>query len=512
MVFTGTASIYQSRRKALYWAAFACVMLLGLLVRIWRISGPYEHFDEQIAVQMSVHLESSPGWDTNWKDVVRDFSKDDQYNFSAYVYATHLFSRAARPLLPAEWADERNGLYVHRLFSALLGTGVVLMSMVIARRIGGGGVGFFAGLLIALNPQLVQDSHYARPEAFMTALVVALVWLALHRITFKGGIAMGLICGFLTATKVSNLIFLAGPAIAIALDIFRYEEGSVGRKIMKLLGYGLVLTLGCAVGWGIGVPYALIHWDKYVAGIQLLSAQYNGAHPPHSFADYSAVWPMLWAYYRAAWGWPLLVAVVGGVGVVLWRRHWKVWAVMILPLVLEVVIFGSLRVFFERNLSMVVPSALMLAAAGIVAVFHTLQDGKVARYFAASAAALFMSMPSAYAVYLFIEQSLKPETQFEAFLDDLKRDFPTTRQIAGALLFPTELDRIDHELNVSNGPMLYLYTDPNDEFTIKYASEMGRRFHMMVVGEFDGAFASYPTCTLTVSHGPVWRVCFLYAR
>lgn len=92
--------------------------------------------------------------------------------------------------------------------------------------------------------------------------------------------------------------------------------------------------------------------------------QYGGLHPPHSHLDGRPVVDMLAAYYVGTLGWAVIGCGTIGVGVLAWRRRWGEWVVLVGPVVLFAGYFSTRGVFFERNLSHVLPLFLILAAVG----------------------------------------------------------------------------------------------------------------------------------------------------
>lgn len=72
------------------------------------------------------------------------------------------------------------------LAQALLGTGVILLAFLIARRIAGNGVGLAAAVLAALSPHLVNTSVYLLSEALFAVVFLLAVWLLVRAATRPG--------------------------------------------------------------------------------------------------------------------------------------------------------------------------------------------------------------------------------------------------------------------------------------------------------------------------------------
>jgi hypothetical protein len=479
------------------------LLVLAFLLRAWGIGGPYEHFDEKIAVQASRHLAATPGWDINWRVAVPAFSGTDQYNFSAYLYATHGFRRALTSVSGAERWRERDGLLAHRLFSACCATLVVGLVGLAGVRLGGGTLGFAAGLLAALNPQLVQDAHYARPEAFMTLLVVASVVLALGRITGPRLALAGGLIGLAAATKASNAALLMIPLVA-AWDAATAASGRWWRPDWRQwLGLGSAGVAGGVAGWLAGVPYAVINWGAYRAGLAELAGQYAGSHPPFCLPDYRAVWPLMGEFYVATHGWPLLVAALAGGLWCVWRREVRAAGLLLLPLLAAICLFGSQRVFFERNLSVVLPGAVLLGAIGMQAVFDQVLQHPAGRRIALALGLALASLPGVRVAQRFLGEGVTDRvTAGEAqFKDQLGRDFPGVRLAAGSMFSEREFVWLRGELLSGRGELLYVLMDFNDAFKTRYLPELSRQFLVLPVAEYDGPFADYPTSDLNLFHG-----------
>ncbi len=73
------------------------------------------------------------------------------------------------------------------------------------------------GLWVAVNPLLVQDSHYARPEAFLTLVTLGLVLTAFGRPPRRAGggpSLAGVLFGLVVACKVTLGLWFWLPLLA----------------------------------------------------------------------------------------------------------------------------------------------------------------------------------------------------------------------------------------------------------------------------------------------------------
>lgn len=480
------------------------ILAIALGLRVWRIDGPYEHFDEKIAVHVSHHLEQYPGWDDNWKNCeIPVFSTTDQYNFSAYLYSTHLFRRLAAPLLPVRWNEERMGIVIHRLFSALCGTATVLLLMLITQRIGGGFLMLGAGLLATLNVQLVQDAHYARPEAFMNLLFITIIWLGfLPSAGSWRPTTMALLIGLLTAVKFTNAMLVFLPFF-VAWQLGS-REGFAPARFGRLL---IVVLLAFVSGWAVGVPYALIHPSAYIAGVEFLSRAYAGVFPPYTLPDHGASWPTMRACFLATHGFPLLSAMALGSIWYLWRRRINEVILLLVPVAGYVMLFGTQKMFVERNLSPILPVALLMASVGFAILTGWLwrSNFKLAGVIFLAAISL-ASITGDRALWLLLHEGVtgKETAAYDAYLKNLRRDFPDVRLSFTSFFNNNDMDWLKGEL-IGRREVLLNVFDFNDAYKLRGFQEMERRFNAFPVAEYRGTFADYPLSGLNNFHGPRLR-------
>ena len=69
-------------------------------------------------------------------------------------------------------------------------------------------------------------------------------------------------------------------------------------------------------------------------------------------------------YFVGTFGWATLLLGLVGTASLLLRRRFAIAAVLVGPVAITVFIFGRQKVFFERNLSHVVPLGILLAVIG----------------------------------------------------------------------------------------------------------------------------------------------------
>jgi hypothetical protein len=490
------------------------VLLLGFWLRAAYYHEPYGHPDEPITVEVVGHMRQSGDWDTNWAKApkLEDGLRYDQYNFSSHLYATFWFYRLVK-VLPgtADWRGADGGFWVYRFFSVVLAAMVVWLAIRLGERAGGRVVALGAGLLVAVAPLLVQDAHYSRPEAFVTWLTLAAVGLCWPRkelgvtAVLTGAVTIGL----LVACKVSMLLIAWLPLVPVVSAALTDEKRRWWRH--GLLGAAALGAM--AAGFALGVPGAISHPEVFLKGVKHLMEQYGGLHPPHSHMSGAMVGDMLAAYFGATLGWPMLMAGVIGVGALAWRRRWAELAVLAGPVVMFAGYFSTKGVFFERNLSHVVPLGLILAAVGVVA----LVDGVSARWgspgrrgTAVSAAVILLLLamrPGLVAGRLVFEGfSGEAADRRNQAQKSFQAQYPTAEWRETLLVNSGPLEELAAHFKAGRGTVLLRVTDYNDEWTTVCLRLLTERFELREVGRIEGIFAGHPTSTLLTYTSPLDRV------
>jgi ribosomal protein S18 acetylase RimI-like enzyme len=486
-----------------WWVPLVALLVLGFGLRVAYYDRDYVHPDEPITTEVVGHMRQSGDLDTNWAKTPT-LTVDlhyDQYNFSSHLYATYWFYRFTK-LVPGTlgWRSEREGFLVYRFFSVLLATLAVWQAMRLAERLGGRGAALGAGWLTGVAVQLVQDAHYARPEAFVTALTLAVAaWCWPREKLRVAAVAAGAVTvGVLVACKVSMLLIGWMPLVPV---IAAWRGATRNQRTAALAS----VPLGVVAGFVAGVPGAVANPAAYVNGIEFLMNQYAGLHPPHSRLQGGPVAPLMAGYFVATLGWPVILCALGGAGVLAWRRRWAELVLVAGPVGLFVGYFATRTVFFERNLSHVLPLLLVLAAVGAMAGVEAL--GRRVR------GSVWVVAPVVFGVLavvswrstraLLIEElSGAGAEQHQAYEAKLKEAHPGIDWKEVLLLNDGPLIELEEKMKEDRCPVLLRVTDFNDEWNGYNLSLLAARFETKVVGDYPGAFAHVPACTLHTYHSP----------
>lgn len=488
------------------------VVLGGGAVFRWAYyDGSHAHPDEPISFAVVQHMRCSGDWDTNWaKADLPPHFRYDQYNFSSYHYATFLFYRGMK-LVPGAAAlrSEGGGMRLYRLFSVLLAIGALGASAWLGARLGGRAVALGGAGLVALAPLLVQDAHYARPESFVTLLTLVAVGLCWPTERLRPGrlLGAGVVLGLLVACKVSMLLICWLPLVPVAAAWPTIEREGRVRRLGLLLG---AIALACGTGFVLGAPGACLHPRAFLNGIHYLQQQYGHLHPPHSHADGGPVHDMALRYLGTTLGWGTLVAVIVGVVALAYRRRWAKLALVAGPVVCTVGYFGTRSVFFECNLSHVVPLGLVLAAYGVMTVV-TWVSARLGRlelrpWLGFAVLLVLAACPGLVTARLLLLEypGLGLERRQRVEQEVLQR-YPGATVVEFTLCGDPTLDKLAAKIQAARAqgksPIVIRQIDYNDEWSVRYSDRLAQRFAVEQIAENPTTFPEIPVCTLHAYFG-----------
>jgi 4-amino-4-deoxy-L-arabinose transferase-like glycosyltransferase len=286
-------------------------------------------------------------------------------------------------LYVAQWWPDPTGeamVKALRLTSVLFGVGVVGLTYLLGRQLGGEGVGLGAGLLVAVNPVVNRMSVSTFAELPSTFFILLSLWLLLRSVraeagqarwmAFGAGLAIGLGCMIryqaifyllpvgLWVTVVALVRAAGGPIdrLRAALDPRSWSGalavGFGGGLLLAVLVQGLIELIA------YGRPFhSLLASFEYNVTSGLAPVEF-GQEPFDWFLRQTPSWLGLMTAILAAIG---LSALVRGRSVAGWRLVALTCLTMLLAL-------SALPHKEERFMSQVVPLLALLAAQGAVLV------------------------------------------------------------------------------------------------------------------------------------------------
>lgn len=424
----------------------------------------------------------------NWKyaDVPPEH-RIDSYNFSSYMYADALFVGPPR----------HNSLHLDRWFSAFMGTAAIYLFYLVALRLFGSKVALVSLATMAVAPLLVQDSHYARPESFVTLLCAAAYLFSIQGLSSPRSLrflaASSFCCGLLIACKISMVPMALIPLICLA----KGNEINL-RSINLWIGFTVAGTFA-------GVPDAFFHPLAYWNGVQNLRHQYAGAHIPHALMDASNSFPLMALYFWQTLGALFCLLCIVGMVCLAVRRQYFQFALMALPVIFYLVFFSLQRTFFERNLSHVVPLMAILSGIGLVYASDAIQ--KRARVIVFAVLLLFMLLRPAQisAKLVFVAMRTSYDERTKDYEKALLRTQKAPLVATSSLLAEYQVQHLAELAIASQGDILVRIFDFHDPYTQKFLGDLKRCANAREVGYVPSLFPHFSVNTILTYHAPAFR-------
>lgn len=258
-------------------AALSAAVLLAFSILL-KYDGHHAYYydDETIAVNVIRYMEENSSLDTNWNNADwggtwTPFMFDyDQYNFSSWLTSQYYLKQLTGLFFKPE------PLLLYRIYTLLFHLLALLLIMYGAWRWLGLQGAILSGSFFALTPMFMIDTHYARPETFLTLITALGIFIHIEQeyrhkaLSLHDGLA-GLAWGIAITCKISTI-----PLAALFLARRLWMTKSVAMVIYWLTGATIAVA--------IFAPYLFINPSHIVNGANFLFQQYmnsgeNLAHP-----------------------------------------------------------------------------------------------------------------------------------------------------------------------------------------------------------------------------------------
>lgn len=319
-------------------------------------------------------------WALRWRGIEWPLLHPDEYKISSWAYWMEEHTRTLNPSYPGgyfhlvqpllkiknacldgsdSWQDlmghsdrrdrpEVVETFLLRKINVAFALLTVMLVYALARRITRSRAGALAAAaFVALSRLHAEHSHYAETDiAMLLTLVLALyLWARVcEGRRLRWFLAASLVSGLAIGTKYINLV-LIGNLIAGAAMVYppaatrRYQ---FRRAILILSGICLPVA-----GWLYTNRHALdgtVYWKNLIAALHSTYGERTGLLGPSSGDPYAVLrsnWNTL-VEGLAEINWIWLGLIAAGMGVALFRRYRRFWAVTLLPLALYLVYFLKL--------------------------------------------------------------------------------------------------------------------------------------------------------------------------
>ncbi|MCL4370395.1 MAG: DUF2298 domain-containing protein [Chloroflexi bacterium] len=386
---SGSVSLSAPARLVL-----VAILVLAALVRLYGLNwdaNQHLHPDERFIVMVTMDRISLPFpnlGDGHLGDPRRstlnprsaDPATGQPRNFaygSLPLYLLKLSGHLLRPLWPG--SEGFDGLtLLGRLLSAIFDLGTILLAFLMARRTYGLLAGLLASLLLSLTVLDIQLSHFYASDTLLTFFLMLTLFLGLRVLEKPSGgriVLMGMAAGLAMACKVSAAPVLLPVGLACLLANYGIGAGP-GERWARALPGAILASLVAGGVFLLFQPYALLDPQPFLRDIQNEGDMVRGISVLPYTIQYLRTPPVVYQvgtlFFWTA-GPALTAAAVAGLVaylVRLFRRRVAAEWVLAGWLVPYLAINLSFQVKFARYMLPVAPILVILAAAGLVALWR----------------------------------------------------------------------------------------------------------------------------------------------
>lgn len=489
--------------KYRYEITLVLIILLGLFFRSFNISENYAHPDEEIPVAVIAYMVDNHTFDTSMKNIESfpDLFKECGYNFSSYIMASYFYINAADLLLPEVYDNIIHSIKFLRLFSLIQGVISLLLLYFLCVKFFNKRIALTASCIYSFTLLAVQDSHYARIENFLVLITIGMLFGILgdneNRKNYYGP---AFLLGILFSGKITMLIF---GVLFVGKLIYTWYDSRLSLKdfIVKKRIPSLIITSVCwfIIGVFISMPYAFINISEYINSMVRLQKQYGGIHIPHSSASgdiffaTKCIIKYLWASLGIISVLPLLyICIIKRID----RRSFLLFSVCCVYLL----IFSFQKTFFERNLSMIMPMYIILAAQ-ILDYYINKYCQSFRFHWVYVPVVIILSIVPFINCYKFSVIALVPDDRVIQVQSQLLQEYDKEEVLPVTILIDDQAQNVIKTAQKSQDKTIFKIISYNDDFTEKNMVILLRNgFREIYV--IDSIFNSFPVCTLYTYHCP----------
>jgi hypothetical protein len=474
----------------------------------------YYHFDEQLVSNISKNIYEKKTYDNNWIKHFEDpesFFHVNQYNFSSYIYFSAFIYSSWRNLSErfnsSLWDYKRN-VHFHRIVSATLNLiAILLIYWICFECFGQKEIALIGLFLCSFSPLLVQDSHYARPEGFLTLIAVLALLLTIKTKSLNSPLLYlsFFLIGISISCKISMVVLFSLPII----QLFKILKQTKNRSEISLRTLWPIIfksIISLTVGILIGMPYVLINFSSYIEGINLLSEQYSRIYPPYSLYDGSRLLLAVPSYFIQVYGYLFWISYIYGNYKLIMSKRSHLFLILNIGFIVFITVFSFNRALFERNFTPFLPYISIIVAFGIFHIIYdvhkilTLGIFKIIVPILFAGALVFVPLSISYRLVI-IEMSCAEGLRKYNFEKELLKKYNNLPMIEDDLMDLSLLDKLDSITDVRPQLVLKLY-DFNDDFTKHNIPLLKQKYRIIKIGQYSSIFPDIRACTLHTYHSP----------
>jgi 4-amino-4-deoxy-L-arabinose transferase-like glycosyltransferase len=347
---------------SIWWAIG--IALVALLLRLSLVNFTMRHMDEAIIATLTQQSVNQGTLTANWAGFSTEWWSRPTYQFSPYTLVQSVIARLVHACV--NWPSDIPGYTLLAcVCSCCWGAMAVLLVFFLGRTCFSPGAGLWGEAILATCFLHVQDSIYARVDAFLCCLVLVSLILAIRAARRPGHYgwlaAASLVVGVTLAAKYNSI-----PVLALVpwITLCWVQAGKISRARAAILTLvGLVIA---GAGLIIATPELLWQATTFFTGLRYEISHYANGQPPYQAFDWKDNNLFYWTRYLVwlGFGWlPSLCAIWFVIRSVVLRRTEDLFLATFLAIAAVLTLITKVR--FERNLEICVgPLAL---ASGVMA-------------------------------------------------------------------------------------------------------------------------------------------------
>ncbi len=494
-------------------ALWIAILIFFVALRFDASSRTYFQIDDQIVVWAVDDAVNNNNWQPDWyrlgtqaaqqKGIKAEIIRDEPQHEHHYNFSGHMLLSAAiiKPLRLLGITTPTIVLLHHIAFfwDAISFLFIILA----ARMLGGSATALCSAILYTVFPLAVQGSHYARPDALLTAMGSILFWLALKKDGWKNStwlLVNGLVLGAATAGKASQLMLGIFPAIACCLPLFHAEKRN-RKTLLAIAAQGTTLLILVFAVLQLMFFVGDISARDFWLSVRSVQMYYLHPQPPDILEHYTYFAQLLkiTEYFNATLGWSLLALGAVGIAALSMQKNIKVLSLTVIPLIFFFAYFASVPAFFDRSFCGLSAIFVILMSLGVVFVAQ-----KTSAPLIVSIALMLAACwkPIAIQYYLQTEHLRNHHNESRlAFQQQLKQQWSERygkefwiKNIDRKKLFAQKLPE-----TLAGNPRIYVAEDLNDYNSRDYLENL-RNNGFVQIARFEGDFSNMPTNSLITVH------------
>lgn len=208
-----------------------------------------------------------------------------------------------------------HAIIIGRAYSALLSTLLIPLLFFLGKKIKDTNLGLLVAFLATFSTGFIQFAHFGTFEMWLTFFTTLLFWLCLRTVrkrTVSNIFLLALVSGILVATKISHLVILPLPVIAILSKDFQYyrslfkarhkkNEEAISLHLQRFAKIIICLLFFAAVSIAVYFltnPYVIFDYQSFLSSMKYESDLASGSLPVFYTQGFYDTIPIVFQFNR----------------------------------------------------------------------------------------------------------------------------------------------------------------------------------------------------------------------